>query len=147
MENVPQPSFMNRLKQWNPLTRKNNNGQAKPTLWNRVNPWQNTVKNNGPTFWNRINPWKKPNGELLVVPGNEDPSVFNNGGPRGVNNMNEDPREINMSQPASPVNAAPYYEANRGGKRSSSSRKRSSRKRSSRRRSNRKNKKSKRNRH
>ena len=49
MANTPQPSFMNRLKQFNPFTRKNNGA---------------TVPPQGPSFFNRINPFKKNNVEL-----------------------------------------------------------------------------------
>ena len=67
MANTPQPSFMNRLKQFNPFTRKNNGATAPsvegPSFFNRINPFKknNTVKNNGPSFFNRINPFKKKN--------------------------------------------------------------------------------------
>ena len=80
MANVPQPSFFNRVKQWNPFTRKNNSATASssPSWWNRIWKKKNTVKNNyrtqpwmrpktstinknknSPSWWNRI--WKKKN--------------------------------------------------------------------------------------
>jgi hypothetical protein len=64
-----QPSFMNRLKQFNPFTRKNNGATAEvqgPSFFNSINPFKknNTVKNNGPSFFNRINPFKKNNVKL-----------------------------------------------------------------------------------
>ncbi len=80
-----QPSFMNRLKQFNPFTRKNNgvtapaqgpsffkkNNTVKnngPSFFNRINPFKknNTVKNNGSSFFNRINPFKKKNNNIVV---------------------------------------------------------------------------------
>jgi hypothetical protein len=78
-----QLSFMNRLKQFNPFTRKNNSATAPaqgpsffkknntvknngPSFFNRINPFKknNTVKNNGSSFFNRINPFKKNNVKL-----------------------------------------------------------------------------------
>jgi len=64
-----QLSFMNRLKQFNPFTRKNNSATAPaqgPSFFNSINPFKknNTVKNNGPSFFNRINPFKKNNVKL-----------------------------------------------------------------------------------
>ena len=74
MANVPQASFMNRLKQFNPFTRKNNGATAPsvegPSFFNRINPFKrknnNTLKNNGPSFFNRINPFKKKNNNVKL---------------------------------------------------------------------------------
>ena len=70
MRMANQLSFMNRLKQFNPFTRKNNGATVPsvegPSFFNRINPFKknNTIKNNGPSFFNRINPFKKNNVEL-----------------------------------------------------------------------------------
>jgi hypothetical protein len=75
MANTPQPSFMNRLKQFNPFTRKNNGTTVPsvegPSFFNRINPFKknNTVKNNGPSFFNRINPFKKNNSTFVNTRG------------------------------------------------------------------------------
>ena len=73
MANTPQPSFMNRLKQFNPFTRKNNGATVPsvegPSFFNRINPFKknNTIKNNGPSFFNRINPFKKKNNYMQLA--------------------------------------------------------------------------------
>ena len=101
MANAPQLSFMNRLKQFNPFTRKNNGATAPsvegPSFFNRINPFKknNTIKNNGPSFFNRINPFKKNNNVKLP--------------------------NTNVVVNAAPMNAAPMNV--RGGKRNKKSRK------------------------
>ncbi len=60
-----QPSFMNRLKQFNPFTRKNN-GVTAPAQGPSFFKKNNTVKNNGSSFFNRINPFKKKNNNIVV---------------------------------------------------------------------------------
>jgi hypothetical protein len=87
MANVSQASFMNRLKQLNPFTRKNNGAtdQAQgPSFFNRINPFKknNTVKNNGSSFFNRINPFKKNN-----TVKNNGSSFFNRINPFKKNNV------------------------------------------------------------
>jgi len=123
MANAPQPTFMNRLKQFNPFTRKNNGVTAPsvegPSFFNRINPFKknNTVKNNGPSFFNRINPFKKNN-----TVKNNGPSFFNRINPFKRKNNNVKLPNTNVV-----VNNSVGTNNLRGGRKSRKSRSRSRR--------------------